>query len=346
MGAEVEAFEGELAAAHGRRHAIMVNSGSSANLVAVAALCAKEERPLKPGHEAVVPAIAWATTYAPLVQHGFGLRVADVGNDWNVDLGSRWYNPGEANLVVACSVLGFPADLEGHKTVAGVLGGYLLEDNCESFWAVTPQGRLCGTYGDVSTTSFFWSHQLAAIEGGAILTDDHELSALCRMLRDHGATRGVLKPERFEDEYDFRLFGYNVRPLEMHAAVAREQLRKQDQQRAARITNMQQWRELVTSDRVLHPEYVGTPNPFGLHFALATQELRGRAVAALRGAGIDCRLPTGGSFLRHAYAASWGQQDTPHADAVHRTGLFIGNPPWEAPELIEKTAATLLNALQ
>ena len=102
-------------------------------------------------------------------------------------------------------------------------GAMFLEDNCESIGA-SVDGKLCGTFGLMNTFSFFYSHQLSAIEGGMILTDDDECAKLCRMLRDHGMTRSLGKIDKFEDEYNFRYFGYNLRPLEMHAAVARVQL--------------------------------------------------------------------------------------------------------------------------
>ena len=256
MGHEVEQFEGEFAAYHGRKHAIMVNSGSSANLVAVAALSIKNSY----DGFASVPAISWATTYAPLVQHQYDLAINDVDNTWNA-LQTK-IGTGVLPLVLAVSVLGNPAHvLEFPELIA-------LEDNCESLGARTPDGQLTGTFGDLSTFSFFHSHQLSAIEGGMVTTDGDELARLCRLLRNHG--NAGWGEEDFENSYRFELFGFNVRPLEMHAAIAREQLKKLDGFVAARRANLEHFTSLVKAKGVsaILQKVVGSPSPFGLAFLL------------------------------------------------------------------------------
>jgi CDP-6-deoxy-D-xylo-4-hexulose-3-dehydrase len=333
MGAEVEGFEGEFAASHGMKHAIMVNSGSSANLLAVAALFHVKRNPLKRGDKAIVPAMAWATTYAPLVQHGLGLLVADCDETWNaaapwgaLDFLEGWE---DARLVVGCSILGNPMHHEFWGQLAKANGAMFLEDNCESIGA-SVDGKLCGTFGLMNTFSFFYSHQLSAIEGGMILTDDDECAILCRMLRDHGMTRSLGKIDKFEDEYNFRYFGYNLRPLEMHAAVARVQL--------ARLSRFIEARNKNRDYFIQRCEHVGIPirfqkkngtiqSPFGIAFSCENAEKRGRLVDAFRARGIDCRLPCGGSFTQHHYGEPWASQKTPVADRIHQTAMFIGCPP-------------------
>ncbi len=167
QGPEVAAFEKEFAAWHGRDYGIMVNSGSSANLVVVAAL--KQMEYFKAGESAIVPAIAWSTTYAPLVQHGLDLHLADVDQTWNADPELLLAPPNNTKVVVACSILGNPAYLKEWANIAGVMGAVMVEDNCESLGAVTPEGRKTGTFGIASTFSFFYSHHITAIEGGMIL---------------------------------------------------------------------------------------------------------------------------------------------------------------------------------
>src|SRR4029077_13967498 len=108
-----------------------------------------------------------------------------------------------------------------------------LNDDCEAFGA-TIDSKPTASFGTVATQSFFWSHQLGAIEGGAVLTDDDELANVARSLRDHGLTRWDGQPKQFDKEYEFIHFGYNVRPVEMHMAIAREQLKKAAIHRTAR----------------------------------------------------------------------------------------------------------------
>ncbi len=354
MGPQVEAFEEEFANYHGRRHCIMVNSGSSANLVVVAAI----KHPLVDKdilhdnddddphswaeHLARAPSIAWSTTYAPLLQHRIDLEIIDVTDTWNAAQTETKFT----DMFVACSILGNPAPLATEQTRAKMVGGPLFEDNCEALGARTVHDRLTGTFGDLSTFSFFYSHQLSAIEGGAILTDDDDYAKLCRLLRNHG-NEGWGKSE-LEDQYDFSLFGYNLRPLETHAAVAREQLKKLDEMVVERRANLAHFVSL-TEDIVpiIHQKITpgAQPSPFGLAFECESREARGRLARALRANGVDCRLPTGGSFLAHKYGAPWRNQSTPRADKIHSRGIFLGNAPWPIPEKIELAVKVMKETL-
>ena len=345
MGEEVREFEAEFAEHHGRTHAVMVNSGSSANLVAVAALFCKNVRPLRrdddnwKGRHAVVPALAWATTYAPLVQHGLKLVLADCDATWNAAVHP---DSGLPSIAVICSILGNPCYGEEWQKLAIESGAYLIEDNCEShFGAVGPDGQFCGNHGLMSTFSFFWSHQISGIEGGMILTDNDDVADKCRMLRARGWTRDVRPAEGFADEYRFEVMGYNLRPLEMHAAVAREQLRKAVQFQEARLENWQWFEHRATNLPIRLPKMRGTPNPFGLHFLCEREADRAGLVAALRANGIDCRLPTGGSLRLHKYGAPYANQATPMADEIHRRGLFLGNAPFDIRDKIDKAVKVM-----
>ena len=341
MGPEVEAFEEEFAAFHKMKYGIAVNSGSSANLIMVAALFAKKEQPLKRGDQVIVPALAWSTTYAPLVQSGLRLKVVDCDNTWCSDLpdvtGSQ--------LVVGVSILGNPAPLNFLKIAIESHGGYLIEDNCESLGAYYST-ELCGTFGLMNSFSFFHSHQISAIEGGMILTNDAECAKLCRILRAHGWTRDVEPPTSFENSYNFTHFGYNCRPVEMHAAIAREQLKKLKGFIAARQKNLKFFRELA-KDLPIKLPILRTldPSPFGLPFTVDSLETRHKLVAELAEEGVDSRLPTGGSFTKHNYGAPWRSQLTPNADRIHDCGMFLGNAPFPIEEQIGRAVEVMKRVL-
>ncbi len=343
MGPQVEAFEAEFAAYHKMRFGIMVNSGSSANLIAVAALLHCDD-PLQRGDEVLVPALAWSTTYAPLIQHGLEPVVCDIGKDWNADITNAPFIE-MCSLIVACNVLGNPCNEKGWADAAQAIGAYLIVDNCESVGAMGDDASLAGTHGIGNTFSFFYSHQLSAIEGGMILTDNADYAAACRKLRDHGWTRSVNKPTTLEGEYDFCAFGYNVRPVEMHAAIAREQLKKLETRRIARSKNYHHWYEATRGMPIDHPKLNGDPSFFGIHFAVDSQLARTKLASALRAHGIDCRPPAGGSFLCHPYAQPWRAQHTPAADDLHYRGLFIGNPPFDGAELIDRAVHVMKETL-
>ncbi len=352
MAAETEQFEHELASYHGRAHAIAVNSGSSANLVAAASLRLREY-PDDPRHAGsqrmivVVPALAWATTYAPFWQLGYDFSILDADGTWNA-VEPSWSGEGHfqyADWIVGCSVLGNPADLGALRQDCELANKTLIEDNCESLGARTADGHLTGTFGHLSTESFFYSHQVSAIELGAILTDDPELARLCRLLRNHG--NSGWGQDDFDRLYNFELFGFNVRPVEMHCAVAREQLKKLDGFVAARRENDAYFRSRTGNLlSVIHPRLTSPcSSPFGLVFRVETPAQRRALVANLRAAGIDVRPPTGGSFTRHPYGQPWKDQPTPNADLIHDTGLFLGNPPWPAPDLVDRAVKVLRETL-
>ena len=345
MGDEVAAFERELAAYHGVKHAVMVNSGSSANLIAIAAMFYVDKDPLRRGDRVAVPALAWPTLYAPLVQYGLKLVVIDCDETWNIAPPTISVLNDCAAIVVA-PILGNPPDMTWWKDAADRAGATLIEDNCESLGA-RHRGKLCGTFGRMGTLSFFYSHQLSAIEGGAIITDDDECADLCRMLRNHGWARGVDQRPGFAAEYDFRLMGYNVRPVEMHAAIAREQLKKINRFGLARNRNWVLFLDRTYGLPITFPQVIplSTVSPFGMAFMVKDAVTRARLAVAFREHGIDCRPPVGGSLRKHPYGEPWKDQSTPNADRIHETGLFIGNGPFDIGDRIDRAAKIMEQVL-
>ena len=337
MGERVREFEEAFAARCGVKHAVMVNSGSSANLVAVAALCCRKDRPLRRGDEAIVPAIAWATTFHPLQQYGLKLRFLDVQLDTlNMDVSQleAALTP-RTRLVVAVSILGNPAALDVIRDFCDRHGLYLLEDNCESMGA-SLNGRLCGTFGDISTFSTFYSHHISTIEGGLLLTGDEELNDLARAIRNHGWARDepgrdVQPPDGFAEAYRFVVPGYNVRPLEMCGAAGLEQLKKLDGMLERRRANAARFVELFGGDeRFLLQREHGRSSWFSFTMILnpSLGLDRARVMRELRQADIGFRMITGGCFPRHE-AIRFFDYDTigplTNANLVHDHGFFVGN---------------------
>ncbi|WP_431859486.1 DegT/DnrJ/EryC1/StrS family aminotransferase [Azospirillum sp.] len=342
MGAEVAAFEREFAAYFGMKHGIMVNSGSSANLVGVAALAYKKDRPLQRGDEVIVPAISWATTYHPLQQYGLKLRFVDVELDTlNMDVSKleQALTP-KTRAIVPVSILGNPAGLDVIRAFADAHGLYVLEDNCESMDAELG-GKKTGTFGDLNTFSFFFSHHISTMEGGMILADDLELAHLCRSMRAHGWTRDLppdtpLYERRSSDHFEayrFILPGYNVRPLELEAAVGRQQLKKLPAMTAARRKNLKLFQELFAGDeRFIIQRENGTSSSFSFTIILnpARNPDREKVFAALKGADIGFRIITGGCFLRHDVLKHYDYDTVgpiENAYLAHDLGFFVGNHP-------------------
>ena len=342
MGDHVRAFEEAFAAKFGVRHAVMVNSGSSANLVGVAALFHVRERPLRRGDEVIVPAISWATTFHPLQQYGLKLRFVDVDlHTLNMDVSrlNEALTP-KTRMVMAVSILGNPARLDVMRAFCDEHGLYLFEDNCESMGARL-NGKFCGTFGDIGTFSTFYSHHISTMEGGVLVTEETEIAHLARAIRNHGWARdlpadtplGPRASDDFFEAYRFILPGYNVRPLEICGAVGREQLAKLDRMVEIRRANAAYFLELFDGDaRFILQRENGISSWFSFTLIL-NPELRidrARVMEAMRRADIGFRMITGGSFLRHEAARFFDYEtvgEIINANIAHDFGFFVGNHP-------------------
>jgi CDP-6-deoxy-D-xylo-4-hexulose-3-dehydrase len=356
MGSHVAQFEREFAAYFGKTHGVMMNSGSSANLAGTAALTYKKDNPLQRGDEVIVPAISWSTTYHPLQQYGLKLRFLDIElESLNVDVTKL-----EAALtprtkaVMAVSILGNPAALDVMRVFCDQHGLYLFEDNCESMDAEL-DGRKTGTFGNINTFSFFFSHHISTMEGGMVLTDDTELAHLCRSIRAHGWTRDLPEDtplyergvdDRFE-AYRFILPGYNLRPLELLGAVGLEQLKKLPAMTAKRRTNWALFQELFAGDdRFIIQKENGKSSAFSFTIILnpGMNIDRPKVFAALKQADIGFRIITGGCFLRHD-VLKYYDYDTvgqiENAYIAHDYGFFVGNHPYDLSPQIHRLREVL-----
>jgi CDP-6-deoxy-D-xylo-4-hexulose-3-dehydrase len=342
MGPQVAEFERRFADYLGKRFAVMCNSGSSANLISVASLFHKQDRPLQRGDEAIVPAVSWSTTYHPLQQYGLKMRIVDVELDTlNVDVAQLEQALGpRSRLLVAVSILGNPARLDVLREFADRHSLYFLEDNCESLDAEL-DGRKAGAFGDLGTHSFFYSHHISTMEGGMVVTDDQELYHLLLALRAHGWTRDLpadspLFERRAGDHFEAYRFivpGYNVRPTEMSGAIGLVQLDKLPAMTEVRRRNLRTFQELFQDDdRFIIQRETGKSSSFSFTLVLHPDRDidRERVFAALKAADIGFRIITGGCILRHDVVKHYDYACVgalPNAFTVHDRGFFVGNHP-------------------
>jgi CDP-6-deoxy-D-xylo-4-hexulose-3-dehydrase len=344
MGEQVRLFEDAFAARFGMKHAVMVNSGSSANLVGIAALFYRANRPLQRGDEVIVPAISWATTVHPLQQYGLKLRFVDVELDTlNMDPSKleAALTP-HTRMVVAVSILGNPAPLDRIRAFCDAHDLILFEDNCESMGA-SLNGRLCGTFGDINTFSTFYSHNILEMEGGLLVTNDTEIDHLARAIRNHGWARDVPADEASR----FAVPGYNVRPLELAGAVGLEQIKKLDDMLAARRKNAAHFVKLFKDDtRFIIQRENGSSSWFSFTIILnpAMNLDRARVMDALRHADIEFRMITGGCFPAHAAVKFFDYDivgNIDNARTAHERGFFVGNHPRDITAEIDRLRAVL-----
>ncbi len=278
MGAEVAAFEEQFAQYIGSRYCVMVNSGSSANLLMTAALFYRKENPLQRGDEVIVPAVSWSTTYFPLYQYGLKLKFVDIDLETlNYDLDQlEEAVTQKTRLIMAVNLLGNPNDFNLIKAIIGEKNILLIEDNCEAMGA-SYDGRKTGTFGVMGSFSTFFSHHISTMEGGMVVTGDEELYHILLSLRAHGWTRnlpshnmvcGEKSDDPFEESFRFVLPGYNVRPLELEGTIGIEQLKKLPRFIEQRRENARYFKEVMKDhpDLVIQKE-IGESSWFGFSLA-------------------------------------------------------------------------------
>jgi CDP-6-deoxy-D-xylo-4-hexulose-3-dehydrase len=304
-----------------------------------------------PGDEVIVPAVSWSTTYHPLQQYGLKLRFVDVEIDTiNIDPSNleNALSP-KTRAIFAVSILGNPAALDEIRSFADAHSLFMLEDNCESLDAEL-DGKKTGTFGNVSTFSFFFSHHISTGEGGMVLTDSSEINGLCRAIRAHGWVRDVpedagLFPhgkDTFAEAYRFVLPGYNVRPQEINAAVGLEQLKKLPAMTAQRRANLRLFHDaFVDHKKFIIQRENGKSSSFCFPMIVRPGSgLERRDIfLPLKDADIGFRMVTGGCFPRHD-AIKYFDYDIignlANADIVHDQGFFVGNHPYDLSQQIEK----------
>lgn len=342
MGKKVDQFEKKFARKFGRKYGIMVNSGSSANLISIASLFYKKQNPLKAGDEVIVPALAWSTTYFPLIQYGLKIKLCDIKiNTLNVDIESlKKKITKKTKIIVAVSILGNPSYLEELKKICDKKKIILFEDNCESLGAKIGK-KNTGAYGLLSTSSFFFSHHISTGEGGMITTDSKEIYEVCRSLRAHGWTRDIKnsniykkKKSNFHEQYRFILPGYNVRPQEINAAMGLVQLKKFDKMLKIRRDNAKKFVKIFKNNpNFIIQEENGYSSWFAFTMIVRPKKNinREKILRLLKKHKIHYRTITGGNIADHDvikfFKLSKTELKLPNSSYIHRNGFFIGNFP-------------------
>jgi len=341
MGQKVAEFEKAFADYVGSRYCVMVNSGSSANLVMIGALRYKSESPLLPGAEVIVPAVSWSTTYYPLYQYGLKLRFVDIDKDTlNFDLEKleQAITP-NTRAILAVNLLGNPNDFNKIKTIIGDRDIVLLEDNCESMGA-TFEGKQTGTFGLMGTYSSFFSHHISTMEGGMVVTDDEEIYHILLALRAHGWTRNLPKQnmittdksdDPFTEAFRFVLPGYNLRPLEMSGALGLAQLRKLPMIVRERRNNAERFLQIMKQFPYLRTQKeIGESSWFGFSMIVEPDAnvSREHLISALTAAKVDTRPIVAGNFAKNE-VLKWFDYtiagDLTNAERIDDAGFFIGN---------------------
>jgi CDP-6-deoxy-D-xylo-4-hexulose-3-dehydrase len=318
----------------------MFNSGSSANLALLAALRYDTQVALPLKSNIIVPAVSWSTTYYPVNQLGYKLNFVDIDLETlnlNVNMIEDAIDE-NTSAILAVNLLGNPCDLQMISEIATKHNLVLIEDNCESMGA-TLNSKQAGTFGLAGTYSTFFSHHISTMEGGVVVTDSESLMHTLKSIRAHGWTRD-LPPKNFvhdksgndwDDLFRFVLPGYNLRPLEMEAALGTQQLRKLDSFISQRRKNAMYLKSITPKlQNYLFQKETGDSSWFGFSIVLKN-ELRGRRgqlIKKLSESGIETRPIVTGNFTANPVMKHMDYLPLPkmdNADEIHSNGFFVGN---------------------
>jgi len=343
MGKHVAEYENRFAEFFGSKYAVMVSSGSTANLLMIASLfyTKNESLKLKRGDEVIVPVVSWSTTYFPLQQYGLKVKFVDIDPDTlNIDL-KQLENAitDKTRAILAVNLLGNPNDFSAIQKLIAGKEIFLLEDNCESMGAMF-DSKQAGTFGVMGTFSSFFSHHMATMEGGCVVTNDEELYHILLCMRAHGWTRnlpkenlvsGTKSDDPFEESFKFVLPGYNVRPLEMSGAIGVEQLKKLPGFISKRRENGAYFQEQFANHPYLRiQKETGSSSWFG--FSLVIKEGSGierkAIISKLMENGIECRPIVTGNFAKNEVLNYFDYEisgSLKNAESLDKNGFFVGN---------------------
>ena len=343
MGEKVRRFEREFAQRFDFGNAMMVNSGSSANLLAIAALCnPASSQPLQPGDEVIVSAVSWSTTVWPLIQHGLVPVIVDIDPD-TMDVDPNEIEralSSKTRGIVPVHVYGNPCDMAAITDIVNRNSLILVEDCCEAIGA-SYGGEPVGSFGNIGTFSFYFSHHITTLEGGMCVAQNDDSAELMRILRAHGWVRETAEPKSYTEEnpsihprFLFVNVGYNLRATELQGGFGFIQLPKLEEFVDIRTENAGYWhKELSDFGEYLEFQkqtHGGIHSWFG--FPMAVKESAPFVVEELCSflnlRGIETRPLVAGNIAKQPAMRYYQHRvvgDLSHSDHIMKDGFTFGN---------------------
>ncbi|OGR97390.1 MAG: DegT/DnrJ/EryC1/StrS aminotransferase [Elusimicrobia bacterium RBG_16_66_12] len=360
MDVKCREFESTFASQEGRAAAVLFNSGGSANLAMVQAL--KNIGRLKDGDKVGFSAVTWSTNIMPLIQ--LGLRPVPVDCDrstlnvMSTEL-ARVISQKKLKAMFLTNVLGLCGDLPAIRALCKAKGVILFEDNCEALGTELPEGR-AGSFGVMSSFSFYVAHHMSTIEGGVVCVDDPELEEMLRIVRANGWDRNLTARQQarlrkthgikdeFQSKYTFYDLGYNLRPSEITGFLGLEQLKHLDAAVGAREANYDRFAlSLAGSEDLLslNRSHITRLSNFAFPVLCRTPKIKRRVLARFQAAGIETRPLIAGNMVRQPFYAKYVGGPPPRlpgADFFHDNSFYFGN----YPELTEEDCLAIESCLR
>ena len=380
-GRYTDEFEKEFAEYLGVKFCSLVNSGSSANLLAFMTLTSPllGDRRVKRGDEVITVAAGFPTTVTPMIQYGAIPVFVDVTiPQYNIDVDRlEEALSDKTKAVMIAHTLGNPFDLAGVKRFCDKHNLWLVEDNCDALGSeYTIEGKtyLTGTVGDIGTSSFYPPHHMTMGEGGAVYTNDPLLNKIARSFRDWGrdcvcpSGRDNLCGHRFDKQYGelplgydhkyvYSHFGYNLKATDMQAAVGCAQLKKFPSFVQKRRQNFKRLYEALTSveDKLILPVAVDNSNPSWFGFCITCRDGvdREKVVPYIESKGVQTRMLFAGNLLKHPCfdemrANGEGYRvvgNLDNTDKIMTSTFWVGVYPGMTDEMIDYMAKTIIEAV-
>jgi len=375
-------FEEDFANWIGVKFAHLVNSGSSANLIAFMALTAPElgERQIRRGDEVITVAAGFPTTITPLLQYGAVPVFVDVAiPQYNIDISLLNSALSEkTKAVMIAHTLGNPFDIKSVKNFCTKNNLWLIEDNCDALgskYTIENETRYTGTWGDIGTSSFYPPHHMTMGEGGCVYTNDPLLNKLILSFRDWGRDcvcpsgrdnfcghrfdgQFGLLPRGYDHKYVYSHFGYNLKATEMQAAIGCAQLQKLPKFIEQRRHNWQRLLQSLesVSDKIILPEPIENSEPswFGFMISLRPDSAKKRndITKYLEAHNIQTRLLFAGNIIKHPCFDSIRNTnsyrvagDLSNTDFIMENSFWVGVYPGMTDEIIDYTAKIIIEAL-
>lgn len=375
-----EQFEKEFASWIGVKFAHLVNSGSSANLLAFMTLTAPElgERQICRGDEIITVACGFPTTVAPIIQYGAVPVFVDVTiPQYNIDVNKLEEALSErTKAVMIAHTLGNPFDLQAVKSFCNRYNLWLVEDNCDALgtqYTIDGVTKYTGTWGDIGTSSFYPPHHMTMGEGGAVYTDNPKLNKLILSYRDWGrdcicpsghdnfcghrydGQYGEL-PRGYDHKYVYSHLGYNLKATDLQAAIGCEQLKKFPTFIERRRHNWERLRKALESmsDQLIlpEPEKNSSPSWFGFLITLKDNLSREKVVRYIEDHNVQTRMLFSGNLIKHpcfdTIRDTWAYRVVGNLENTNRImekSFWVGVYPGMTDEMIDYMAKTIIEAV-
>lgn len=321
-------------------YCVMVNSGSSANLLALFALInPKKKNRLKIGDECLVPAICWSTSLWPIIQAGLKPKLIDVDKkSFSLNLNTIKKNlTKKTKAIMLINVLGNTSEIDKIRTFATKKKIYLIEDNCESLGSKY-KNKYFGTFGDFSSFSFYYSHQITSGEGGMVACKKRDDYLLLKTLRAHGWDRDITR-EKKNKQFNFINSGFNLRPLEISAALGLNQFKRLSKMMSIRSYNRDKLIYLLKSSKdwnnqfsFFNPSKNVKPSWFGFPLLINNKFLKKKKVFLdyLNKNKVETRPIISGNFVNQPaiklYDIKFNKNNLKVSNEIDKRGFFIGLP--------------------